>query len=59
MAVSGKKDSRKPLLTSREEFELRDELWRCKDEKRKTEIKNLLESIDQVRETTTKGLQID
>jgi len=59
MAVAGKGDSRRPLLTSREEFNLRDELWRCKDEKRKVEIKSQLEAIDQVRETTAKGLQID
>ena len=59
MAIAGKGDSRRPLLTSREEFSLRDELWRCKDEKRKTEIKSLLEEIDQVRKTTAKRLQID
>jgi len=59
MAVAGKGDSRRPLLTSREEFNLRDELWRCDDEKRKAEIKNLLEKINKVRRSTAKGLQID
>jgi len=59
MALAGKGDSRRPLLTSREEFKLRDELWRCKDEKRKAEIKSLLETLDHVRKTTAKGLQID
>ena len=59
MAVSGKGDSRRPLLTTREEFELRDELWRCKDNVRKAEIKDQLADVEQERATTASGLQRD
>lgn len=59
MAVAGRGDSRRPLLTSREEFELRDELWRSNDKARKDEIKKLLEEVEQVRLTTNAGQQND
>ena len=59
MAVSGMGDSRRPLLTSREEFSLRDELWRCKNTARRVVIKKLLEEMEKVRLTTTAGQQND
>ncbi len=59
MAVAGKGDSKRPLLTSQEEFDLRDELWRCKDDTRRAEIKQLLSEIEQIRLHSTAGLQND
>ncbi len=59
MAVAGKGDSRRPLLTTREEFYLRDELWRCKDKTRKQEIIEILKEINQERSSSCKGLQTD
>ncbi|MCP4393915.1 MAG: hypothetical protein GY804_06560 [Alphaproteobacteria bacterium] len=59
MAVAGKGDSTRPLLTSKEEFYLRDELWRCKNPHRKAEIKEKLSEIEQVRLSTAKGLEND
>ncbi len=59
MAVSGKGDSKRPLLTTQEEFDLRDELWRCCDLERKNEILIELAEIEQVRLSTVEGLQTD
>lgn len=59
MAVSGKEDSRRPLLTSKEEFYLRDELWRCKCPTRRAEIHEELDRIDEIRLTTNRGQQTD
>ena len=59
MAVSGKGDSKRPLLTSQEEYDLRDELWRCKDPVRHATILEILESMEQTRKTTVAGLQHD
>ncbi len=59
MAVAGKGDSTRPLLTSKEEFYLRDKLWRSKNPHRREEIKRELAQIEQLRRTTSRRLQND
>ncbi len=59
MPVSGRPSSRRPLLTSKEEYYLRDELWRCKCDDRRAEIKKQLAEIDEIRRTSSGGAQHD
>lgn len=41
----GKGDKRRPAQTSKREIELREELWRTKDEKKKAKIRKELEGL--------------
>lgn len=59
MPVAGMPSSPRPLLTTKEEFDLRDELWRTKSQTRKEDIMKQLNEMHQVRLTTAKGQQTD